>query len=71
MIQIGALAAPILAIAAVYAAHFPGGWAPYAGVILGYLAGILAARYEVGVVVESDPPTVVKSRARLDSPPKG
>lgn len=69
MIQIGALAAPILAVFAVYTAHYSGVWAPYAGVVLGYLAGVLAARYDIGVVAESDPP-VVKSSGHVNSIPK-
>ena len=48
-VTIGSLAAPVLVLGALYLAERGGQWAGYLGVLGGYLAGLLAARYDVGI----------------------
>ena len=46
---LGALGAPVVVVLALGLAQFEAGWAPYAGVLVGYGAGLLAARFDVGL----------------------
>lgn len=50
-VTIGSLAAPVLMVAAVYITTHEStapGWTSYVGVILGYISGLLASRYDLG-----------------------
>lgn len=46
---VGSLGAPVVVVVALGLAQIEAGWAPYAGVLVGYGAGVLAARFDVGV----------------------
>ena len=67
------LMAPLIILVGMYLAQTSVHWAPYAGVALGYLSGVLATfRYDlvgVEIVKESDP-AVMNSSALVDATPK-
>ena len=57
-ITVGSLAAPVIIVVAVFVSTYPIqtrlGWTSYVGVILGYLSGVLASRYDLGFVSENN-----------------
>ena len=46
---VGSIGAPVVVVLALGLAQIEAGWAPYAGVLIGYGAGLMASRFDVGL----------------------